>query len=605
MPSGAVPGSPVPRERASWALLLVILGLAAALRFTGLGWGLRHEPHIDERVFVEAVEQMLVERDLDHRFYQYPGLMFYLLAPVLALFDPPPFGATAYLAARGLIAAFGVLGVFLGYRLGRTLGGERAGLFAALVLAVSPADVHSAHMLRPDVALQVLATATLLACCRLGARVGDDVRAGAWLGAALALKFSAVFLVPAYLAARALRPGPRVKGVLAAGVTAAVAFALLSPYALLHLFDFVGGVREQVVHHYQGDQTSTSTLGFYLGHLARTLGPLAAALAAVGAWQRRRDPLTAAVLVQVGATVAVLSTADTRFMRHLVPSLGGLAALAGVGFVAVSERFQRLALPLALAATLLPLSHAVAYVRDVARPSTWDRSADWIAAHVPEGSRVLTSQPLGLESGRHEALRATGDARLDRLLALEVELVVWDEGSAPSVVAGFETRQVVDPLGAANGRRMTLLAAPAALRPRYERLKLGVDALSSSEPGLALEPLVDGAPASFVLFPPQPTTRWVQVELGAAHRVARVELGLGAKARTARSGVELQVRRPEGGWRKVEVVDARPHPALQARARGLSRLMLLEPTETTALRLVYDGRKGWPLAEVLVDVVSE
>ena len=32
--------------------------VAAGLRFTGLGFGLRHHPRRDERVFVEAVEQM-------------------------------------------------------------------------------------------------------------------------------------------------------------------------------------------------------------------------------------------------------------------------------------------------------------------------------------------------------------------------------------------------------------------------------------------------------------------------------------------------------------------------------------------------------------------
>ena len=34
--------------------LLAILGAAAVFRFTALGWGLRHEPDWDERVFVQS-----------------------------------------------------------------------------------------------------------------------------------------------------------------------------------------------------------------------------------------------------------------------------------------------------------------------------------------------------------------------------------------------------------------------------------------------------------------------------------------------------------------------------------------------------------------------
>src|SRR5437870_4890384 len=111
-------------------LLVLILVLGAALRFTGLGWGLRHLPDLDERWFVEDVARMLSARDLDHRFYEYPGLFFYLLAPVLAFLHPPDFGPSAYLAARAVVALFGVASVGLTYVLGARLADRGAGLAA-------------------------------------------------------------------------------------------------------------------------------------------------------------------------------------------------------------------------------------------------------------------------------------------------------------------------------------------------------------------------------------------------------------------------------------------------------------------------------------------
>src|SRR4029450_12830788 len=109
-PPGPPPAPPPAAGAHRESLALVaILALAAVLRFGGLAQGLRHEPHVDERYFVENVGWMLAEPDLDHRFDEYPGLFFYLLAPVLAGFGPPRFGPAAYLAARGVVATFGVL----------------------------------------------------------------------------------------------------------------------------------------------------------------------------------------------------------------------------------------------------------------------------------------------------------------------------------------------------------------------------------------------------------------------------------------------------------------------------------------------------------------
>jgi hypothetical protein len=586
--------------------LAAILLLAAALRFTGLAGGLRHEAHNDEVLFVAEVERMLAERDLDHRYYQYPGLMFYLLAPVVAIAEDAPFGIRADLAARGLVAACGVLGVALAWRLGRGLGGPAAGLVAALLLAVSPADVHTAHMLRPDVVLQVLALLTLLGLGRLGSRLFDDVRVGVCLGAAAALKFTGVFLVPAYLAARVLRPGPRLRGVLAAAAVAALSFALLSPYALVHAADFLAGARAQVGHHYheQREALTGSTLWFYLGHLLRTLGPFGLGLLAVGALQGRRRPEVAGALVHLLSILAVLGTADVRFVRHLVPALGGLAAVAGLGAAGLARgRRSRLAV-IGLLAALPPLAASVAYSREVALPSTRDRALDWIADRLVPGESILATMPLGVEPTRFELVRTSGDAALDRRLALEVDLVVTDVASARALVDGFDRRAVVEPFGPANGLPLVLASAPAALRPRYERVALAPEWLASSEPGADLSALLDGDPATlFRVGPQKARPRWVQVVLPHPEPIGRVELALGARPRQGRIALEVQTRRAGSEWETVPYASARPPAGLQSPTRGRSQVLLFEARDVVGVRIVYRGERGWGFADLRLDAL--
>jgi hypothetical protein len=581
------------------------LVLGALLRFAGLGFGLRHRPHWDERVFVVSVSEMLAARDLDHRFYEYPGLLSYLLAPLLALLPPEQRqGPEGYLLARGLVAAFGVVSIALSAWLGRRLAGSWGAAAAALLVAVSPVEVVTAHTLRPDVVLESFVLLALLAFTRLGGDARGDVRSGLAVGAATAVKFSGALLAPAYAVARALAPGPRVSRLLLAGAVAVAVFFLATPFALIHAHSFFGGMRTQWTAHYsevQGTLTFGEVAAYYGWTLVRALGAPGVALLLLGTVSAFRAVRQWAPLVtQVAVMLLVFSTADRRYERFLVPVLGLLAVLAGEGVRRVAGRHPALGAAVLAAAVAWPLGATVAYVRDVTQPGTRDQALDFVLAHSPEGTRVLNQvEDLGLPAGRFEVVDPTGADELDRLLVRGVDVVIW-AGPAPRALEGAERLLLVEPRGPASGPGI------GVYRPRPEApapaIPLSTARLSASSNPRDVPLLADGRlDTEWVSEAAQKPGDWLQVELEAPATVSCVELMLGS--RPLRYGRNLHVLVSEDGatWTRVRVASGRPPVEAQSpRGEGASQRLWIEPRRAKAVRLLQagSGDRRWGVAEL-------
>jgi Dolichyl-phosphate-mannose-protein mannosyltransferase len=604
----------VARRGLSWEALAlaVALVLAALLRFGGLGFGLRHQPHWDERVFVTSVSRMLAAGDLDHRFYEYPGLFVYVLAPLLAVLPPEAReGPRGYLLARGLVAAFGVLSVALSAWLGRRLGGPWAGAAAALLVAVSPVEVVTAHTLRPDVVLESFVLAALLVFARLGQAAARDVGAGLVLGAATAVKFSGALLAPAYVVARLLAPGPKLRRVLLAGGLACLAFFIATPYALLHWRQFFGGVGVQWAAHY-GEAGSSLSVGeviaYYLGATLRGLGPLGCGLLALGVLLALRSPRPwAPLLTQVAVTMLVFSTADRRYERFLVPVLGLLAILAGRGLAGLALRSRALGALLLAAAVAWPLWHSAGYVANVMRPGTRDLALDWIEAHAPDGARVLNGvDDLGLGQGRLEVLRPTGAEALDRLLARGSDLSVW-AGATPAL-SGYECLFRALPLGPESGPGIGIYRPPE-LRAPPARLQLTWARLSASSASEAVPALADGRlDTLWSTDGPQRPGDWVQLDLPRPVRLTRVDLLLGRKPLRYGRNLHLLVTADGVAWERVRVASGRP-PIEEQRLRGegASQVLWIEAREVRGVRVLQAGSadRPWAVAELRLFVEPE
>lgn len=609
---------PVPDEhltpRVARAGLAIVLVVAALLRFYALDAGLRETPHVDESYFVGHVARMLHTHSLDHGYYEYPGLMFYLLMPVLALagVSQPPQPAE-YLAARGFVAACGVLAVGLAFVFARRLAGRTAALFTAAALAVSPLHVLTAHRVRPDVVLEVLVLLFLLAVVNVGARPRDDVRAGGALGLALGLKFSAGLLLPVYLMQRGLAAGRRWYGLGLAGLVAVVVFLCVSPYALLHLTDFQQGVHEQLAYHYEVPAWQSpywERVLTYARVWLRLLSPVGLGLAALGLVlvlrhdARRYLPL----LVLPVLTAAVFGSTDLFFERHMLPSSALVALLAGIALARLACRWPGVAAALALVALALSLQASLQELRWLGRPSTRERAARWIESHVPAPARVATDvQGLRLGSGAYELLRLKSDVALARLQVWDARLLVSRTLDAGLATFGLGAPTVhVRPEGPYEGEELWLWPVPERWRRREIALDVHAARLSASAlEGLeGLERLRDGRlDTAWSVAARAAPGAWLELAWAQPRWLTSVELVLGTPPEPG-SNLRVQVTRDGVHYEPWPWLPARPAPAEQLPALGApSELLLGEAVEARAVRIERRlGARPWSIAELHVRV---
>jgi hypothetical protein len=195
-----------------YIVLIIIAG--AVLRLWGINFGLPYQFHQDEPIIVNH-SLAFGSGDLNPHFFIIPPLTSYLLfffyllyfvlfnitsplkgteAFALSFFqDPTPF----YLIGR-LVCGFlpSITNIYLAYRLSRQIIGQKAALYAALVMSLSFLNVVNAHYIYTDNLLVCLVLFSLLAVARLMERPvrSNYVLAGLLTGVAIATKYNAAVL---------------------------------------------------------------------------------------------------------------------------------------------------------------------------------------------------------------------------------------------------------------------------------------------------------------------------------------------------------------------------------------------------------------------------
>jgi hypothetical protein len=362
--------------RISWAsvgtvaLLAVIVIVALALRFAGLGWGQPFVYHPDEWVVANPAMDMVRTGSWNPGLFMYPSGLIYVerfIVAALHHIDPSVSLVTAatggyaglpwrggsnalpeqfpyFYSGRAFVAMVGALMALPTYLAARSMSNAVGGIAAAVAIAVAPLVVLNSHYLTTDVPTAALMAVTLWLSLR--AQNGGRrwlLAAGFAAGLAASTKYNGGLVVIVPLAVlltscppRQLlrRPTLTTAGLI---VLASMAgFVLLTPAVVFDASHvWTGGILYQFQAYSGGHPGAEGTDNaiYFLRVLwgEGGLGPGLSVLAALGLLiaviQHRRADL--AVLSFVVAYYVLISVPPVRFSRNLLPLLPFLAVLAG------------------------------------------------------------------------------------------------------------------------------------------------------------------------------------------------------------------------------------------------------------------------------------
>jgi 4-amino-4-deoxy-L-arabinose transferase-like glycosyltransferase len=436
---------------ASLAALGAVLALAATLRIVGAGSGLPLPLlNPDETSIVPRAWELADRVGLDPGWYDYPSLLFLLLAPTQLGLDEP-----SYATARVVAVALGLLGVAAAWWLARVAVGTLAGIAAAVVVAVATTHVAYSRMAVTD----VLLTLGVTVCLAL--LVTDRLEwAGIAAGLAASAKYpGALLLVPLLVAGWG-----RWRRTAVSAALALAGFALTSPFVLVHAdraWDDFRRVQSLAEDGWLGFEDDPVAPAAYALRMWDTVGPVAlVALAGLGVavWRRRRSDL---ILLSFAAVYgASLLTSNAHFDRYVLPLVPVVAVLAA--------RTPALAVA-TLVAALVPLWWSIDDARSLTGRDPRLDAAAWIDHTIPLNESVAAdSSTLPLHGRDVLRLQLPGPGRafdpdrsLEGLRARGIRWLVLGGSVADRVLAAADEYPREAAVYGEVGRLRPVYATPA------------------------------------------------------------------------------------------------------------------------------------------------
>jgi len=406
--------------------------LAAAIRLCGAFFDLPYIYHPDEPFNINIAERMYATGNLRPAAFDYPGLFYYLnlaaahsylgvlrffgghadaVQPIDAQVMGSAFAPSVQLTVlfRWVTVVFGVLTVAGTFIAGRVARDERAGLIAAVLIAVCPLAVGQSRFVTPDIFVTAFGVFALAGACGIATK-------GSWktyfltaacLAAATACKPNGILLATCLPVACALDPSRvsrKLARCLAAAVFGLLVFFVATPYTVLEVSAALRRFSEQLSSYGSGGHAGMDAGGpFWYARELWTQMTLAFPLAVIQmirSVRSRRAPeivVTATTLVYL-LIVSLFAVKNGRSALPVVPALCILAACATVDIVnwirnssesTVGQQLKTIAPPfIALCLVTSPLLADVRQIVSIRTVDSRTTSREWIERNIPPRSTI-------------------------------------------------------------------------------------------------------------------------------------------------------------------------------------------------------------------------
>jgi len=390
--------------------LILVLGLAVGIRtveLNAIGY------NSDEAVYAgqgAAIAQAPILSDIFPIFRAHPLLFQFTLALFFSVF-----GAVDWLG-RLVSVGVGIITVYLIYRLGRRLYGPKAGLIAALFMALMPYHVVVTRQVLLDGSMALFATLTLW----LMVRFAETKRpiwlyaAGAGMGLTFLAKETGILMIGAIYAFLALSPQIRVR-IRDIIISLAVMVLIMLPFPLS--LSLSGGGSERSAGNYlvwQLFRRPNHTWDFYFTEVPPAIGILVflAAFSGLILLRHKNGWKERLLMLWIVAPTAFFQLWPTKGFQYLLPIAPAVALLAArmltywpthdmqIRGLRIPRRLPGLLFTVIIALTLVQASWARVM------PSQSDtflagsggipggrETGEWIQNEVPEGSIFMTIGP--------------------------------------------------------------------------------------------------------------------------------------------------------------------------------------------------------------------
>ena len=416
-------------------VLSVLLILAVIIRLKGITFGFPLIVHPDEPTIVNIAKNIIINKDLNPHFFNYPSLFIYLQAflyviifGILKVFgtvqhfsDIDPLGF--YLWGRVLAVLLAMSTIFIMFKIGKLLFDRVTALFAVLFLGVSVLHISNSFMITVDSPLAFWAMLSIFMSVLIyknGPQKKYYILNGLFIGFAISTKYTGFWVALSLLAAHflAFQKGEKInwnlkfifdKYFIIAVALIPIGFLLTTPFALLDFKTFIRDFLFEASHYragHPGLESEKFSYIFYITRLSQYFGSIPLLLSFFGTvWLLIKNKKHFLVLALFPLIYFMfLGSYKVRFERNMVVLLPFLALMAGYTcsnlYAALKKYLPNLNLKflniIAAVIFIALLSHpvyeqarkAVRHVRLINLPDTQVFAKKWIEAHIPEEALV-------------------------------------------------------------------------------------------------------------------------------------------------------------------------------------------------------------------------